>query len=209
MENFKQLKGGEIRVEGEPCRTLSWHRPRTTVRPVQWQPETGVTRYAWCRDRTPKSQLPFWEHLQRIYQAQIPVPLPPEVAEELNQLEGDLSEAKIAGFRETIAEHEIHSRDPSGEWVFMISAEFWRGALCDRLSVHCSDHHTLPDFELLLRFRSWVLTDDREAFMWLPDQPAGSLRRYENSAWNSLQLLSPRLMQKGGLLPSATQGNPE
>lgn len=209
MTEHRKLKGGEIRVLGQARAKHTFHNPKTLVRPIQWQPETGVTRYEWARSRTPKNQLPYFQHLQRIYRLKTPTPLPPDIAAQLNELDGDLSEAEVEGFRETIAEHEIYSRDPDGEWLFMISAETWRGMLCDRLVVLCLDRWTMPDFELLLRFRSWVLEDSREAFMWLPGQDGGdppSLGLYENTLWNSLHLISPRLTQQGEELPKPTQG---
>ena len=184
------LPDGSVRLMVNP---RAGHRGRfhscsyvTTNR--QWTPDTGKTRYAWERGRTSPAQAAFFRHLAYLYKKGPPVPRP----------EGarvPVIEPGPPVFHEVVTEHSIETRDPSGEWCFRITAQRWRGMVCDRIATWHHDGRTMPDWRLLMMVRSWVLEDGREALLWLPDQDptqAGSLERYQNHLFNALELLSPR-----------------
>lgn len=207
----RRLPDGSMRILVDPERRPSFHRPSTTVPPLQWSPATGITRYEWARRHTPEKQRAFFEHLRRVYRARPPRLLPEDLVREMIDSTTDqpngtrgFEDAAYEGFAERVDEYEIHTTDPTGQWRFHLAAELWRGELCDRLAVSCRDYRTLPDWALLVRLRSWILDDSREAFIWLPDtNPTieGWERRYENARFNNLQMISPRLVSNARQSP--------
>lgn len=168
----------------------------------------GITRYEFARRHTPGRQVPFFKHLRRLYESKPPTPLPQDLIDQVSAEIATLPGGQTgisSEFAERIRDHEIWTTDPTGEWRFTIHAEYWRGVVCDRLGVQCEDLRTLPDWTLLVRMRSWVLDDEREAFIWLPDQDLRAEQwqsRYENERFNNLAMISPRLVFPATQSPS-------
>ena len=200
-EVARDLADGSTKILAHPRKT-EWHKPKVYVPSVQWRPATDVTRYEWARRSTPPHQRPFFEDLQRRVRETPPSLMTKDLVKKLKAAQVTMSNG-MSGFDPKVFDSlkgeldscEIHTTDPTGEWRFQISAEIWRGVLCDRIGVSCRDYRTLPDWELLVRLRSWVLPDNREAFIWLPDMDpelSGWQARYENARFNNLQMISPR-----------------
>lgn len=210
----RRLADGSVRILSLPRKRSPFHAPKIHVPPLQWTPETGMTRYAWARSHTPKKQLPFFLHLKRLYvkRAGDLEPGTQEVPVQVIESGPAIKAPEILReFYEDLTETMIETSDPTGNWCFRITAEWWREVLCDRLSCWHRDGRTMPDWALLLRFRSWVLEDHREACVWLPDQRdiPDHRERYRNDIYNSLDLLSPRRIQPDGqVIGSVRQGVP-
>lgn len=205
-EIARTLKDGsrKILVKASTPRGMdAWHQPKTYVPSLQWHPDTGITRYAFARQHTPAHQIPFFEHLRDLYQSGGASPTPEGVSRRLNEavsrLPNGMDGIEEEALRELQAEmdkHEIRQISPDGAWRFHITASRAPdGKVFDHLGCSGRDYRTVPDWTLLVRLRSWVLPDEREAYMWLPGQdPAreGFGARYENYRFNNLQFISPR-----------------
>lgn len=201
-ELARHLGNGSTRIMVEPRRKLQWHKPSVYVPALQWTARMGITRYEWARRDTPADQRAFFEHLARLYRLKTPQPMPRDLLERLHAAktvdeQGMEVFADFGKFREEIDKYEINTTDPTGEWRFHVYAEQQPdGTIMDRLACSCCDYRTLPDWELMVRLRSWVLDDTRDAFMILPGQDInreGWATRYENVRFNNLQWISPRL----------------
>jgi len=201
---------GALLCVAQPQRTreFEWHRPLLHVPELQWQAATGETRYEFERQHTPEHQRDLFMRLQQRYQVEGPPPLPTEdlwkrvagIRERSSTLPNglpgeDLGEELYAELRRlTIIEYS-----PDGQWSFIVQAVRMAGEVADRLDVKHRDYRTVADWSLLVRFRSWVLQDDRNAFMILPMQDIhadGWQRHYENDTPNNLQWISPRRPQQ-------------
>jgi len=207
----RTLRDGSARLVADPRRGLKWHKPKTHCTPLQWRPNTGMTRYEWARRHTPKEQRPFFEHLRRLYVMRPPRLLPKELVKEMLEvaqkgaaLENGMPGGGLVQFAAEIEEYEISVKDPTGEWRFQICCEMWRDVICDRIGVSCMDYRTLPDWAMLVRLRSWVIEDNREAFIWMPDMDVERKNwkgRYENARFNNLQMISPRTVSSASQFP--------
>lgn len=180
-----------------------WHTPVHVVPEHQWSPETGMTRYEWARQETPEDQIQFFVRMQVLYRKQPPQPLTEEVAKKMQAGVITLPTG-LQGYNQEVMEllersnFEHHLVSPDDCWRFTLLAASWGDGILDKVIISHRDYRTLPDWELLLRTRSWLWQDERDSFMWLPGQDVGRPgweTRYENGRPNALQLCSPRIMQ--------------
>lgn len=195
----KIQKDGIMRVVAKPQRgrDFDWHRPHTFVPELQWRPETEVNRYEFARMHTPPHQREIFQALQFAYQ-QGPPSLAPdrlwEMVAEAREKNGHLPNG-LPGEdlgTELFAEldsYVIRQVSPDGQWSFSVQAvRLGDGNVADRLDVKHRDYRTVADWRLLVRFRSWVLPDNRTAFLIMPTSDT----HYENDTPNNLQLISAR-----------------
>lgn len=189
---------GALIVHHQPAfrRSLTWHRPTDRVPEVQWTEHTGMTRYEWARRQTPDHQRPVFERLRQAYRDKPPTPLPAELIERMHAQAITLPTGMEGFPPDVLAEvlkHEIRQATTDG-WRLAVTARTDNaGHVLDHLHACHADYRTLPDWALLVRLRSWVLPDDRDAYMWLPAQTPGRLGVYENHRPNNLQLIAPRM----------------
>lgn len=193
----RRLDDGSMRLLGEPS-PGQWHRPKVVVPPLQWSPRTGMTRYEWARRHTPESQLPFWKEFQRArLECKLdlidPATLDRKVVTMPTGLQGTSPETL-----KQIIDKMVYRRSPDGMWSFRIACEVtqepWKGA-ADILVCACLDFRTLPDWELVMRFRSWALDDDRDCFLWMPGHDENTLGRYMNERPNAVTMMAPRYIK--------------
>lgn len=191
-EVIRWLPDGSYKIMKTPDRTNDWHSPKTYVPSHQWRATAtpACSRYEWARRNTPDKQLPVFRELQRRYQTQPPLPLELPSPESAVLLPNGSLGASIEAMRE-YTRTSISLYSPDGKWGFTIhSDQDSHGVVVDVLMVSHSDYRTLPDWELMLRFCSWVLEDHRTAMSIMP----GHLGRptYANDQPNCLWLMSPR-----------------
>ena len=86
---------------------------------------------------------------------------------------------------------EILRRAPDLFYSVTLSAEMGPFGPQDNLRCSAIDYRTLPDWQLLMRLRSWVLPDDRTALIVMPPMDDESLFRYINVRPNNLMMISP------------------
>lgn len=200
------MQDGSLRVLVQPQRRreFDWHKPNVFVPESQWRPTTGITRYEFARRTTPDHQQPLFRHLQRLYQVEGPPAIAPdELWEPVRRARakgGSLTnglpgEEMTQEFFDELSKYVVREHSPDGQWSFAFQAVRMGDGIADRLDVKHCDYRTVADWTLLMRFRSWVLPDDRNAFMLMPivdiHEP-GWEKHYENDTPNNLQLISPR-----------------
>ncbi len=202
----KPSKSGSsvLQVKPQRSRDFDWHRPLLHVPEFQWRPETGMSRYNFEREHTPPHQKEFFMELQFMYQVQGPPSLAPDdlwIPVRESRLKGEVLDNGLPGsdlgkeFWEAVGRYVITRYSPDGQWRFTFQAVKAGDGLADRLDVRHRDYRTLPDYNLLVRFRSWVLPDTRSAYMIFPGTDVtrpGWEADYENDTPNNLQLISTR-----------------
>lgn len=193
-----KLDDGSVRIVADrDCG--EWHRPKVTTTPLQWLPETGMTRYEWARQHTPERQVEFFEGLKRLYEDSPPI-IPNEddynLFSEINLADLD-PESLDDEQKERLSRLCLFDWSPDGKWGFRVQGMKGNHLLpdYDLLGVWCRDSVTMPDWEFVLRFRSWVLPDDREAFLWMPGQNEECLGRYMNDSPAAVFITSPRYVE--------------
>lgn len=194
---------GSLQLENEPLPLIGnrFHAPSPFVPEQQWSPETGITRYEWARQMTPEHQVPFFERLRRLYRKRPPRLLTAEENKILRDSTCTLPTGLQGYGQEAIKLYdswgvEINELTPDGLWRVGIMASRWvEGTILDKIIVSHRDYRTLADWEFLVRLRSWVWEDDRDAFIWMPGMDTsreGWENRYENARPNAMQIVSPR-----------------
>jgi hypothetical protein len=193
----RDLEDGSYRVLDEP-RPGAWHRPQTSVPAIQWSPRTGITRYEWSRRHTPERQAEFFKELRKLCDTDPPTPLDDEdmkagVVKLPNGLRGVDAASLNAICR------KIHTLiTPDNTWRFSVMAERRPdGGVIDVLLVSHVDFRTLADWELIVRFRSWVFDDERQAVILLPGTSPENLESFRNDRSNAIQILSARDTPQG------------
>lgn len=194
------LPDGSYKIKAHPKKN-TWHEPNMCVPSIQWSPRTGMTRYEWARKHTPRNQLELFHELGGAYRRSPPMPL------------GDLTDVDVSrdfvtlgsGARglspdlmEKLAKSFVSQLSPDGRWRFTVQAsrrtgrDRGHGGIVDTIIISNTDYRTLADWELLVRARSWVFDDRREAVMLMPGQTENNLMSYVNDRPNAHQILSVR-----------------
>jgi hypothetical protein len=197
---------GSRLVNTKPHRTkdFKWHRPERHVPAEQWNPATGITRWEFERKHTPRAQAEVLSELGRRVLDSPPQLAPPELWAKVAEAEKDRAQLGngLTGMQlpqEILEELDSYVHDafsPDGQWRFLVQAvRFNGGIIADRLDVRHCDYRTVADWTLVCRLRSWVLEDDRSAFLYLPGQDmnaTGWETVYENDTPNNLAMVAPR-----------------
>lgn len=192
-------KDGESVLDFSPDHsTNQFHSPTCFAPKVQWTPATGVNRYHYERLKTPEHQKKFFMGLNIRYSSSPPRVMSPELRAEMVRCATMIKQGKDpvkVGWPEVakeIAKCEITAKTDDGKWIFNIKREALGQVLVDKIGIRHVDQRTMPDWDLALRTRCWLVSDLSPAQITMPDLPSSvPLEAYNNLYANEIIIVVP------------------